>query len=258
MPKSCILFKSHSRRRKLYEKLEKDSRKTWRGMRTRTCIIFFVFGLLLSLCGSAGAYYFPPVPSKHIIVEETSVDVALTSPANIVFIDVTKYDAKQIVKNITVEFYEPTTFVSFTLKVLSKRPSYVGPLDNSTDLKYYAITFSTGITDEIANVKMDFAIKKDATQKRTISGETLVLYRFDGEKMQQCPTEKVGEDDSFLYFKTNTEGSSYVVAIGGLSSPWFALVIIVAVVLVAVTVVYGYRRSKLAKLREMLGIEYGK
>ena len=259
MPKSCILFKSPSRKRKVDEKLEKDSRKTCRGMRTRTCIIFVVFALLSSLCGPVGAYYFPPVPSKHIIVDETSISVALTSPASTVFIDVTKYDAKQIVKNITIEFYEPTTFVSFTLKVLSKRPSYVGPLDNSTDLRYYAITFSTGVIDEIANVKMDFAIKKDAAQKTSVSGETLVLYRFDGEKMQECPTEKVAEDDSFLYFKTNTEGSSYVVAFGGLSSPWFAVAIIVAAVaLVAVTVIYGYRRSKLAKLREMLGIGYGK
>ena len=259
MPKSCILFKSPSCGRKIDEKLEKDSRKLWRGMRTKTCIVFAVFGLLLFLYGPVGAYYFPPVPSEHLVVRETSVSVSLDAPARTVFINVTEYDAKQIVKNVTVEFYEPVDYVSFTWKVLIKRPSYIGSLDNSTILHYYAITFSTGATDEIANVKMDFAIQKDAAQQTVFSEENLVLYRFDGEKMQECPTEKVAEDDSFLYFKTNTEGSSYVVAFGGLSSPWFAVAIIVAAVaLVAVTVIYGYRRSKLAKLREMLGIGYGK
>jgi PGF-pre-PGF domain-containing protein len=259
MPKSRILFDSRLRRRKLSAKLGTYSRKPRRAMCTRTCIILAVFVLLLSLCGQAGAYYFPPVPSEHIVVKETSISVSLTSPASTVFINVTEYDAKQIVKNITIEFLEPTTYVSFTLKVLWKRPSYMGSLDNSTVLKYYAITFSTGETDEVANVKMDFAIKKDVEQTTSFSEESLVLYRFDGEKMQECPTEKVGEDDAFLYFKTNTEGSSYVVATGGIISLWwFAVAIIAVVALITVTVIYGYRRSKLAKLMEMLRIWYGK
>jgi PGF-pre-PGF domain-containing protein len=259
MPKSCILFDSPFRRRKLSAKLETHSRKPWRAMCTRACVIFTMLAFLLSPCGQAGAYYFPPVPSEHIVVKETFISASLTSPANTVFINVTEYDAKQIVKNITIGFHEPTTYVSFTLKVLSKRPTYMGSLDNSTVLKYYAITFSTGEIDEIANVKMDFAIKKDAEQTTSFSEESLVLYRFDGEKMRECPTEKVGEDNAFLYFKTNTEGSSYVVATGGIISLWwFAMVVIVVVALVTVTVIYGYTRSKLAKLREMLKIGYGK
>jgi PGF-pre-PGF domain-containing protein len=252
MPKSCSLFKSSSYRQKLGEKTKTDSRKSWRIMCTRTCIGFTVFSLLLSLCGPVGADSFPPAPSQHIVVEETCVSVSLTTPASTVFINVTEYDAKQIVKNVTIEFCEPVSYVSFTLKVLSKRPSYVDALDNSTVLQYYAIAFSTGVTDEIANVKMDFAIEKAAEQKRDVDEETLVLYRYDGEKMQECSTEKVEEDNAFLYFKTITEGSSYVAVTGGImSSPWwFAVVILVAVALITVTGIYGYRRFKLAKLRK--------
>jgi PGF-pre-PGF domain-containing protein len=258
MPKSCILFNSRLRRRKLSEKLEIYSRKPWRAMCTRTCVIFTILAFLLSFCGQAGAYYFPPVPSEHIVVKETYISASSTYPTNTVFINVTEYDAKQIVKNITIELREPTTYVSFTLKVLKRRPTYIGSLDNSTVLRYYAITFSTGETDEIANVKMNFAIKKDAEQTTSFSEENLILYQFDGEKMRKCPTEKVGEDDVFLYFKTNTEGSSYVVATGGIISLWWFAVIVIVVVLVTVTVIYGYRRSKLAKLREMLKIGYRK
>jgi len=260
MPKSCSLFKSSSYRRKLSEKIKTDNRKPWRITRTRTCIIFTVFSLLLSLCGPVGADSFPPAPPQHIVVEETCISVSLTTPSSTVFINVTEYDDKQIVKNITIEFCEPVTYVSFTLQVLSKRPSYVDALDNSTVLQYYTITFLTGVTDEIANVKMDFAIEKDAEQKKDIDEETLVLYRYDGEKMEKCPTEKVEEDDAFLYFRTNTEGASYVAVTGGVmsSSWWFAVVILAVVALITVIGIYGYRRFKLANLRKMLRTGYGK
>jgi hypothetical protein len=119
--------------------------------------------------------------------------------------------------------------------------------------------FSTGVTDETANVKMDFAIEKDAEQEN-FDEKTLVLYRYDGEEMQKCPTEKVGEDAEFLYFRTNTEGSSYVAVTGGItSSPWWlAVVILAAVALITVIGIYSYRKSKLAKLRKILRTVYGK
>lgn len=260
MPESCSLFKSSSHRQKTGEKTKTHMKKSWRATCTRTCSIFIMFSILLSLCGTVSGDSFPPEPSQHIIIEETCVSVSLTTPANTAFINVTEHDAKQIVKNVTVEFHEPSTYVSFTLQVLSKRPSYVGPLDNSTLLKYYAIMFSTGVTNETANVKMDFAIEKDAEQENCADEKTLVLYRYDGEEMQECPTEKVGEDDEFLYFRTNTEGASYVAVTGGVnSSPWWlAVVILAAVALTTVIGIYGYRKSKLAKLRKILRTVYGK
>jgi PGF-pre-PGF domain-containing protein len=215
------------------------------------CIVFTVFSLLLSLCGLADADSFPPMPAQHIVIDETNISVSLTTPASTVFINVTEYDAEQIVKNITIKFGAPVTYVGFSLKVLSKRPSYVGALGNSTNLQYYAITFLTEATDETANVQMDFAIEKDAKQKKAVDEEALVLYRYDGEKMQECPTEKIGEDAAFWYFKTNTEGLSYVAATGGISSPWVFFAVIIAVVALLVVIgIYGYRRSKLANLRK--------
>ena len=229
---------------------------------TRTCIISAVFALLLSLCVPVGASSFPPTPSQHIVVEETCIYVSLTTPVSTVFINVTEYDAKQIVKNVTVEFHEPVVDVSFSFKVLSKRPSYLGALDNSTVLKYYAIMFSAGATDEIANVKMDFAIEKGSEQKRGTDEETLLLYRYNGETMEEYAKEKAkGKNDDFLYFRTETEGSSsYVVVTGGItSSPWwFAVVIIVVAALITLIGIYGYKKFKLTNLRKTSGITHGK
>jgi PGF-pre-PGF domain-containing protein len=260
MPKSRRLCASSSYRRKLGEKLRKDSRKPWRITCNRACIVFTVCSLLLSLCEPVVAGSFPPAPPQHIVVEETCISVSLTTPASTVFINVTEYDAKQIVKNVTIAFCEPVTYVSFTLKVLSKRPSYVSAIKNSTVLQYHAITFLTGVNDETANVAMDFAIEKEAKQEKAVDEETLVLYRYDGKKMEECPTEKFEEDDVFLYFKTKTEGLSYVAVTGGVvSSPWwFALVMLAVAALIAVIGIYVYRRFKLANLRKMLRAWYGK
>ena len=254
MPKSGS-FKVTLIKQKLFEKLESNIGNPWSVTVTRTCVIFAIFALLLSLFGTTGADSFPPTPSKHIVVDETCISVSLTIPARIVFINVTEYDAKQIVKNVTIEFSEPITFVRFNWKVLSKRPSYLDALDSSAVLQYYAITFSTDTTAEPTNVKMDFEIKKDLEQNRDIEEETLLLYRYNGEKMEQCAMEKVkGENEDFLYFSTEIEGSSsYVIVTIGitLSSWWFNVVIIsVVVALIAIIGIYGYRRYKLANLKK--------
>jgi PGF-pre-PGF domain-containing protein len=249
----CSLFKSSSYGRKIEEKSKINIKQTWR-------ITFVVFLLLLSLCGKAGADSFPPAPPQQTVVEETSIHVSSTTPASTVFINVTKYDAKQIVKNITLEFREPVTYVSFTLKTLSETPSYVDALNNSTVLQYYTLTFLKELTDKIANVEMDFAIEKDNGQKNAANEETLVLYQYNGEKMKEWPTEKVAEDDAFLYFRTKTEGASYLIVTGGLAPlpSWFAVFVLAFAALIVVIVVYGYRRFKLTHLREMLRTGHGK
>ncbi|MDH7477679.1 MAG: PGF-pre-PGF domain-containing protein [Candidatus Bathyarchaeota archaeon] len=259
MPKSRSLFKSSSYRRKLFEIFEKKTRNSWRIARNKM-YIFVVFSILVSICKPVCADYFPPTPSQHIVVKETCVSVSTTTPTHTIFINVTEYDTEQIVKNITIEFCEPVTYVSFSLKVLSKRPSYVGSLNNSTLLQYYAIAFSTEATDEAANVTMDFAIEKNAKQKKAADETTLVLYRCDRGKTEECPTEKLAEDDVFLYFRTTTVGFSYVAVVGGVTSmlPWFALVVFAAAALITVTGIYAYRRFKRVSLRKILRTLYGK
>jgi PGF-pre-PGF domain-containing protein len=259
MPKCNRLFKFSSYGRKIDNRtricIEQPCSITHAGM----CGTFVVFLLLLSLCGKVGADYFPPAPPQQTVIDETSIHVSLATPATTVFINVSKYDIYQIVKNITLEFYEPVTYISFTLKVLGEKPSYMGSLDNSTVLDYYTITFLSGLTDNIENVEMDFAIRKDNGQKSAGNEETLVLYQYDGEKMVECPTEKVTEDDAFIYFKTQTDGSSYVAVTGGLATlPWWFAVFVIGVVALIVVIVYGYRRVKLTHLREMLRTGYGK
>lgn len=259
MPKCCSLFEYSLHRRKL-EITKINSRHPWGSTHTRTHVIFTTFLLLLPLCGIVSASSFPPAPPQHNVVEETAISVSLTTPASVVFINVTEYDAQQIVKNATIEFREPIPYVNFTLKVLSEKPSYVNALNNPTDPQYYAITFLSGMTDQITSAEINFAIKKDTRQKKDVGEETLVLYQYDGEKMEEYPVEKVAEDDAFICFRTQANGSSYVaVTLGLAASPWcYTLVILAVVALIVAIGIYGYRRFKLAHLREMSGTRYGK
>jgi len=262
MLKSHDLSKFSLHRRKLSEKLEADSRKPWRIAYTRIFIILTVFSLLLSFCGSAGADYVMPAPPQEMVVTETSISVSLTTPARTVFINVTEFDAYQIVKNVTVEFREPVTYVGFVLEVLSDIPNYedlpgnktVFQQYNETVLQYYTIRLLTESADEITNVEMVFAVEKTAPQER--DEVTLVLYQYDGRNMEECPAEKFEEDDASLYFKTTTERSSYIAITRVLPpTPWWHVVAIIAMIaLTAVIGIYVYRWFKLATLRKMLKI----
>jgi len=262
MHKGCNFFKSSSYRQKQLDKrIRIGNRKQLDLTCAEICVASTLFLLFLTLCEPVASESFPPpAPNQHIVDWETSIYVSSTNPERTVFINITEYDAKQIVKNITMEFREPVTYVSFTLNVLGKKPSYIGALNNSTVLQYYAIKCSTGSVEKIAKVKMDFAIEKVATQKRDYDEVALVLYRYNGNKMEECSTEKVGEDETFLYFKSDTKGSNFVVAIGGITSSlwWLVVLLIVLVALVSLLVIYGRRSYKFAKISKMLRAGYGK
>lgn len=253
MPKSRSLSKSSSYMRKLGKKIRRDNRETCRNLRYRACLFFAVFSLLLTLLEPVGADWFLSVPPQDIVVEETCIYVSSTNPANSVFINVTEYDAQQIVKNITLEFCEPVAYVSFVLDVLSEKPPYADIPHNETVRQYYTINFLNDLANKIINVTMIFAIEKVAAQERNVE-VTLVLYRYNGGKMKEYPAEKFAEDDAFWYFKTVTEGTSYIAVTRAIMPTpwWFAGVIIATVALMAVIGIYIYKRFKLAHLRKMV------
>ena len=232
------------------KKIKSNNRKPRRIANTRTWIVLAVFSLLLPFYGLVGADYVMPAPPQKIVTTETSISVSLTTPTRTVFINVTEYDARQIVKNVTVEFLEPVTYVGFALEVLSDRPFYTGIPRNETVLQYYIIRFLTDFADEITNVTMFFAIEKAASQEKN-ENVTLMLYRYDGRKNEEILVEKT-EDDTFSYFKTTTEGSAYIAITRAIVPTfWWPVVVIIALAaLITVIGICDYRRFRLTKLRK--------
>jgi PGF-pre-PGF domain-containing protein len=264
MPKSCRLFKSFSHRRKLAGKLGMGNGKPWRVMRIRIYIVFTVFSLLLSCCGLVGADYVMLPPPQDVVITVTSISMSSTTPTRTFFINVTEYDAQQIVQNITVEFRKPVTYFGFEIDLLNDRPTYaamprnvtVREYSNETVRAYYLLRFLIKPTDEITNVAMVLAVEKNATQKQD-EEITLTLYRYNGRKMEEAPAEKFEEDDSFSYFKTTAAGSAYVAITRALTPTmlWWPVVVIIAIAaLMAALGIYVYRRFKLGNLRKMVKI----
>jgi PGF-pre-PGF domain-containing protein len=256
MPRRYGFPKASSHRRKTCEKLEANSRKPWRIACTRICIILTMFSLFFSFYGLVGADYVMPAPPQEIVITETSISLSFTTPSRSVFINVTEYNACPIVKNVTVDFREPVTYIGFILEVLSESPNYEDLPRNETvfqqykdsALQYYTIRLLTEHADEITNVKMIFALEKTTAQER--DAVTLSLYQYDGRNMEECQTEKFEEDSAFSYFRTATAGSSYI-AITRVLTPtpwWFVVVIIAIIALLAVMGIYMYKRFKLTNL----------
>ncbi len=253
MLKSFSLFKFSSYRRKLGEKIKTSNRKPWQNTRTRACTIFTVFSILLSLCGPAGADYFPPAPPPSNIVKETWVSASLTTPASTVCINITEYDVQQMVKNIIIEFREPVTYISFVIDILKDKPFVANAPSTGPVIQYYAIRFLTELADKITNVTIVFAIKKAAIKSRNVDEDNLLHYQYDGSKFEMCPTEKVGEDETFFYFTTETKVSPYFAIAGAavINPWWFAIVTIAAISLFTVIGIRVYRRRKLTHLQNL-------
>lgn len=248
---SSSLFRVSSSRRKRNEKTGTSNKKLPRSTRTTVWTIFAVLSILSSFCRSADADYFPPAPSPSHIVRETWVSVALAKPASTVYINITEYDVQQMVKNITIEFREPVSYFSLVIDVLKDKPFLVNALDNVPIIQYYAIRFATEVADKITNVTIVFTIEKATIQGRNVKEDTLLQYQYEGNKFESCPTQKVDEDDKFLYFKTETKESPYFAIAGSLASlPWWlTLVIIVVIALLTVLGMHVYKRLKCTHLR---------
>jgi PGF-pre-PGF domain-containing protein len=252
MLKSLSLFKFFSYRCNLGEKFSPSNRNPWHNTR-RAFTVIIVFSFLLSLCGSACADNFPPAPPSSNIVKETWVSESLIAPATAVCINITEYDVQQMVKNITIEFREPVTYISFVIDVLKDKPFVANAPSAVPVIQYYSIRFLTELADKITNVTIVFTIKKAVIESKNIEEGTILHYQYDGSKFEMCPTKKVGEDETFFYFTTETKASPYFAIAGAavINPWWFAIVTIAAISLFTVIGIRVYRRRKLTHLQNL-------
>ena len=210
-------------------------------------------GLILILLLSCGftygdGDYFQPAPPSNIIKKETNVSVSLTIPSSAFYINITEYDAEHMIRNVTVEFSEPITYLSFVIDVLTEKPYYVAAPNTVPVIQYYSIRFLTDLAGKIENITIVFSIEKNETKAADFEQVNILHYQYDGSKFQMCPIEKVDEDNAFLYFRTVVEGPNYFVVTGTVApTPWWLVPAAIAVVaLFAVAGVLVYRKTKLA------------
>ena len=231
----------------LNESSQKLSRKRYNKAGTVLALLL----VLASFCRSAGADYFSPAPPLSNIFNQTSVSVALTTPATTVYINVTEYDAQQIVKNITVDFSEPITYVGLVIDVLKDKPLIVNAPNTVPVIQYYDIRFLTGLGDKITNVTIVFSVERATLENENVAEGDLLHYQYDGSKFDSCRLLKVDEDENFLFFETETKMvSCFAITGSAVSRSWWHFPVAIAVTtLLAIVGIYVYRRDRLNRQR---------
>lgn len=249
-PSGSSIFKdSLGRKRNIKNKtINKRLMKT---TRTTLFTVFILFAILPSFCGFTYADYYPPAPPPSNVARETWVSVASTEPASKIHINITEYDVQHMVKNITIELRETASYLSLVIYILKDKPFVVNAPDNIQVIQYYAIRFAADLAEKITNVTIFFAIEKAAIQNQKVKAETILHYQYEGNKFESCPTQRVAEDDVFLYFKTETKESPYFAIAGSLASPpwWLTPLIITIIVLFTLIGIHVYKRYEYPHLR---------
>ncbi len=211
-------------------------------------LLLTILLVIVSFRSSASADFFSPAPPSSNVVNQTSLSVSLTSPATTVYINVTKYDPQQMVKNITLWFNEPITYVSLVIDMLKEKPLIVGEPSTIPVIRYYDIRFLTDLTDKITNITIDFSVERNVLENMSLAGRDILHYQYDGSRFERCQLFEVGEDKTSLFFETETN-VSLCFAIAGSKVPVPMWVFILSIIVIAFTalsgmLVYKKRRSK--------------
>ena len=245
-PIHVSVFITCSYRRKLNEDIGKSSDENSRSRCAKTGIILALLLISLSFFEYTKADYFSPAPPADNLLNQTFVSIALTTPATTVHINVTEYDAQQMVKNITIDFREPITYVSLVIDILKDKPLIINAPKTIPIIQYYDIRYLTGLEDKITKVRIAFTLERATLQNMSIE-ENLFHYQYNGSKFDLCSTEKVGENKTHLFLETETIVSPcFAITGAAVPAPWwtFLVPIIVATILVIVGV-YVIRRYRL-------------
>lgn len=245
------LLAKRSLRGKLNEDTRTNSNKQPRTRSLAANIVLTAFLISLIFYGTASADYFSPSLPASNIVSQTFVSAALTTPATTVYINVTEYDAQQMVKNITIGFREPVSYVSLIIDILKEKPLIVNAPTTTPIVQYYNIRYLTELVDKITNVTIAFAVEKATLQNMSVEEDSVLLYQYNGSRFGACPIQRVGENKTFLFFETET--TTYpLFAITGTTVPtsWWSFFLPIAVIAVlAIIGIYVYKRYRPNRLR---------
>lgn len=218
---------------------------------SRVNAVLTIFLISLFFCGIANADYFSPALPESNIASQTFVSTALTTPATTIYINVTEYDAQQMVENITIGFREPVSYVSLVIDLLREKPLIVNAPATGPIIQYYNIRYLTELVDKIANITIVFAVEKATLQNMSVEEDSLLLYQYNGSKFEVCPIKKVAENMTYLFFETETTTYPlFVIAGATVPTPWwYSLLQIAAIALLAAVGIYVYRKYRRNRLR---------
>ncbi|MDF1534669.1 MAG: PGF-pre-PGF domain-containing protein, partial [Methanosarcinaceae archaeon] len=155
--------------------------------------------------GSGGAAAIEPyanVALKDVVSVYVSIDKNI------------KYEFKEDESPIDFVFFDSkknSGYIAATVEVLKNRSSLVSSNPKGEVYKYMNIWVGKGgfATDaNIANPVIEFKIAKSWISENGIDGSTIKLNRYNSDKWSSLPTTKISENNSYIYFRSESPGFS--------------------------------------------------
>ncbi|MEM5832425.1 MAG: PGF-pre-PGF domain-containing protein [Candidatus Aenigmatarchaeota archaeon] len=137
------------------------------------------------------------------------------------------------IRQIVIEVKSDQNNIYLEVKTPTQLPSKVPPGN-----VFLFLEISTNISEDlIRNVKIRFKVDKSWIDSNKIDSLTIALYRWDGNEWEKLNTEKLSEDENFVYFESYGEKLS-LLAISGEKIkgkfPWHFVLIIVIVIFIGI------------------------
>jgi len=174
-----------------------------------TVTILAALLVFTSATKTALAQYSSPMPPTPLIIRETPITVSYTEPQRVITIDITQFDPEQVVKKITLTLKKPTPTASFTIYLLAERPEEVPEPKDKVALVYFTIRADYALLENLDSAKITFAVEKTPVRERGVDEKTITLDGLFEGAWQELPTDKVDEDEKFLFFEAESPGLSY-------------------------------------------------
>ena len=115
--------------------------------------------------------------------------------------------------------------------------------------KYLNISSENIAAEDVEKVLIEFQVERSWVASEDIDEGTITLCRYNAEANEwtSLPTEKIGEDATYLYFSAESPGLSVFTVIGSRVKPfpWALLATVIAVLIIAVAAIgIWYKRRR--------------
>jgi PGF-pre-PGF domain-containing protein len=147
-------------------------------------------------------------PAKNIAVKELATRNVISGnhvkyefPKNVTCVTYIDYDAKRTFRKTTA-----------IVEILKGKSTLVPELPAGGIYKYVNIWVgenAAGLPTSLKNGLVGFRVERQWIEKNNVNESLVTLQWYDNKEWQLLDTEKVGEDEDYIYFESNTPGYSF-------------------------------------------------
>ena len=145
------------------------------------------------------------------------------------------------VEEIVIYVNQEVENVSLSVKETSLPKDVPPPIEEGRGLvlKFLEIKAENLDMDKVSNITIKFRVEKSWIEINKIDPNTIALYKYSGA-WEKLPTDKLKEDDNFVYFQAHTKSLSLFAIAGNKKTEMNILNILIFVIATGVVLLLAY------------------